>query len=133
MKRIWVAPSIRGLGIAQRLLESLEKHAAAAGVNVLQMDTHRTLSEAQKLYIRNGYVEIAAYNKNPYAHHWFEKRGLQLLREHPLSEIIVLFLAHQQMVSSCWPPLSFLPPEPHPVHPPATHLPASTRVRSAHP
>ncbi|KAA0911719.1 GNAT family N-acetyltransferase [Pusillimonas sp. ANT_WB101] len=77
---MWVAPSMRGLGVAQRQLESLEKHASAVGVDVLQMDTHRTLAEVQKLYTRNGYVKIAAYNKNPYAHHWFEKRGLQLLR-----------------------------------------------------
>lgn len=76
LKRMWVAPPTRGLGIAQRLLESLESHALAAGVNVLQLDTHRNLTEARALYTRNGYVEIAPYNANPYAHHWFEKRGL---------------------------------------------------------
>ena len=31
LKRMWVAPSVRGRGIAQRLLESLEALAAAAG------------------------------------------------------------------------------------------------------
>lgn len=77
IKRMWVAPSARGLGIAQRLLDALERHAAEAGVNVLQLDTNRTLNEARALYARNGYVEIAAYNANPYAHHWYEKRGLQ--------------------------------------------------------
>ncbi len=77
IKRMWVSQSARGLGIAQRLLESLEAQAAAAGVEVLQLDTHRNLAEARKLYQRNGYVEIVAYNANPYAHHWFEKRLLQ--------------------------------------------------------
>jgi DNA-binding MarR family transcriptional regulator/GNAT superfamily N-acetyltransferase len=74
IKRMWVAPFARGLGVAQRLLEALEARAADAGVSVLRMDTHRSLAEARALYARNGYAEIAAYNANPYAHHWFEKR-----------------------------------------------------------
>src|SRR5574337_42760 len=81
IKRMWVAPSARGLGVAQRLLESIEAHALAAGVDVLQLDTHRNLTEARKLYLRNGYVEIAPYNANPYADYWFEKRGLQRSRQ----------------------------------------------------
>lgn len=77
IKRMWVAPSARGLGIAQRLLDALEKHATDAGLDILQLDTNRSLSEARALYARNGYVEIAPYNTNPYAHHWYEKRGLR--------------------------------------------------------
>lgn len=77
IKRMWVAPEARGAGLAKRLLKSAEAWACEAGVDVLQLDTHRALIEARTLYERNGYVEIAAYNDNPYAHHWFEKRGLQ--------------------------------------------------------
>lgn len=77
IKRMWVAPSARGLGIAQRLLDALEKHAAGIGLDTLQLDTNRALAEARTLYARNGYREIARYNDNPYAHHWFEKRGLR--------------------------------------------------------
>ncbi|MFV0283612.1 MAG: GNAT family N-acetyltransferase [Castellaniella sp.] len=77
IKRMWVDSSARGLGIAQRLLEALESRAVDVGVNVLRMDTHRSLAEARALYARNGYAEIAAYNANPYAHHWFEKRDLR--------------------------------------------------------
>jgi DNA-binding MarR family transcriptional regulator/GNAT superfamily N-acetyltransferase len=76
IKRMWVAESARGLGVAQRLLESLEARAVDEGVSVIQLDTHRNLFEARALYLRNGYVEIAPYNTNPYAHFWFEKRGL---------------------------------------------------------
>lgn len=79
IKRVWVAPSARGLGVAQRLLEALEARAVEAGVDVLRLDAHRSLVEARALYARNGYAEIAAYNTNPYAHHWFEKRGLRRL------------------------------------------------------
>jgi DNA-binding MarR family transcriptional regulator/N-acetylglutamate synthase-like GNAT family acetyltransferase len=80
IKRMWVAPAARGLGVAQRLLESLEARATAAGIDVLQLDTNRNLTEARELYLRNSYVEIAPYNTNPYAHYWFEKRGLQHIR-----------------------------------------------------
>ncbi|HVI59910.1 MAG TPA: helix-turn-helix domain-containing GNAT family N-acetyltransferase [Luteimonas sp.] len=76
IKRMWVAPSARGLGVAQRLLDALEAHAAAMGLHTLRLDTNRSLAEARALYARNGYREIAAYNDNPYADHWFEKQGL---------------------------------------------------------
>lgn len=74
IKRMWVAPSARRLGIAQRLLDALEARAVAAGVEVLQLDTNRHLAEARSLYLRNGYAEIPPYNGNPYADYWFEKR-----------------------------------------------------------
>lgn len=74
IKRMWVAPTARGMGVAQRLLTALETQALALHLKVLQLDTHGSLTEARKLYARNGYVEIPAYNDNPYAHHWFEKR-----------------------------------------------------------
>jgi hypothetical protein len=62
--------------VAQRLLTALETQATTLQLSLLQLDTHGSLTEARKLYARNGYVEIPAYNNNPYAHHWFEKRGL---------------------------------------------------------
>lgn len=77
IKRMWVAPSARGLGIARRLLETLETHAADMGLDVLRLDTNRALNEARALYARYGYAEIAPYNDNPYADYWFEKRGLR--------------------------------------------------------
>jgi GNAT superfamily N-acetyltransferase len=74
LKRMWVAPRVRGMGLARQLLAALEAQAVAAGVRVLRLDTSRHLPEAHALYIKNGYVEIAAYNDNRYADHWFEKR-----------------------------------------------------------
>lgn len=73
IKRMWVAPSARGLGIAQRLLDALERQGDALGLRRIRLDTNQTLTEARALYLRNGYREIAAYNDNPYADHWFEK------------------------------------------------------------
>lgn len=74
IKRMWVAPDARGLGIAQRLLDALEAHARGIPLRVLQLDTNRALAEARALYLRNGYREVPPYNDNPYADHWFEKR-----------------------------------------------------------
>ena len=73
IKRMWVAPSARGLGLGRRLLAELESHAARSGVRVLRLETNRTLREAISLYRSAGYREVAAFNDEPYAHHWFEK------------------------------------------------------------
>jgi DNA-binding MarR family transcriptional regulator/GNAT superfamily N-acetyltransferase len=74
IKRMWVAPSSRGLGIAQRLLESLEARALELRCRTVRLDTNRSLTEARALYTRNGYQDIPAYNDNRYADQWFEKR-----------------------------------------------------------
>jgi GNAT superfamily N-acetyltransferase len=74
IKRMWVAPEARGLGVGRRILAELERHARARGVTVLRLETNRTLREAAGLYRSAGYAEVAAFNDEPYAHHWFEKR-----------------------------------------------------------
>jgi DNA-binding MarR family transcriptional regulator/ribosomal protein S18 acetylase RimI-like enzyme len=74
LKRMWVAPEARGLGLGRRLLGELERHARAAGVRVVRLETNRSLQEAIALYRDSGYREVAAFNDEPYAHHWFEKR-----------------------------------------------------------
>lgn len=73
LKRMWVAPAARGLGVGRRLLCELERHAREAGIRVLRLETNRTLNEAIALYRASGYVEVDAFNGEAYAHHWFEK------------------------------------------------------------
>jgi len=73
IKRMWVAPEVRGLGLGRRLLAELEAQAAAHGVRLLRLETNRALSEAISLYRSAGYREVAPFNDEPYAHHWFEK------------------------------------------------------------
>ena len=73
VKRMWVAPAARGLGLGRRLLAELETRAAAHGVRILRLETNRSLGEAIGLYRSAGYREVAAFNDEPYAHHWFEK------------------------------------------------------------
>jgi DNA-binding MarR family transcriptional regulator/GNAT superfamily N-acetyltransferase len=74
IKRVWVAPHVRGEGIASRLMDELEALAREAGFRAVRLDTNKTLTEACALYRNRGYREIQRYNENPYAHHWFEKR-----------------------------------------------------------
>jgi DNA-binding MarR family transcriptional regulator/GNAT superfamily N-acetyltransferase len=71
--RMWVDGAHRGLGIGTRILEELERRAAALGHRRVRLYTNRSLEEAKAMYRRNGYREIARYNDDPYADHWFEK------------------------------------------------------------
>ena len=73
IKRMWVAGSARGLGVGRRLLADLEARGADRGAAAIRLETNRALVEAISLYRSAGYVEIAPYNDEAYAHHWFEK------------------------------------------------------------
>jgi DNA-binding MarR family transcriptional regulator/GNAT superfamily N-acetyltransferase len=73
IKRMWVAPEARGLGLGRRLLRELEAYAREAGVRVVRLETNRALAEAIQLYRSSGYAEVPAFNTEAYAHHWFEK------------------------------------------------------------
>ena len=74
IKRMWVAPHARRLGLGRRFLAELEARAAQHDCDVLRLDTNKTLSAAISLYHSYGFQEVAAFNDEPYAHHWFEKR-----------------------------------------------------------
>lgn len=74
IKRMWVAPSARGLGLGRRLLTELETYAAAGGVRTVRLETNRSLGEAIGLYRAAGYREVTAFNDEHYADHWFEKQ-----------------------------------------------------------
>ncbi len=73
IKRMWVAPAARGLGLGRRLLTELENRAVANQVEVVRLETNRNLTEAIAMYRSAGYQEVSAFNDEPYAHHWFEK------------------------------------------------------------
>jgi len=73
VKRMWVSPAHRGLGLGRRILAELEARAAAGGARALRLETNHALAEAIALYRDAGYREVAAFSDEPYAHHWFEK------------------------------------------------------------
>ena len=74
LKRMWVAPEARGLGLGRRLLSELEALAREHGVRTVRLETNKNLTEAIALYRSAGYREVPAFNSERYAHHWFEKR-----------------------------------------------------------
>ncbi len=73
IKRMWVAPAVRGMGLGRRLLAELEARAAERGAVTLRLETNRALDEAIGLYRSAGYREVAPFNDEAYADHWFEK------------------------------------------------------------
>ncbi|TDW60934.1 MarR family winged helix-turn-helix transcriptional regulator [Kribbella pratensis] len=73
IKRMWVSPDARGLGLGRRLLAELEGTAAAHGATAVRLETNHNLNEAIALYRSAGFKEVPAFNTEPYAHHWFEK------------------------------------------------------------
>jgi GNAT superfamily N-acetyltransferase len=74
IKRMWVADSARGHGIGRRLLAELEAIATAVGAGVAHIETNSVLVEALTLYRDAGYVEVPAFNDEPFADVWMEKR-----------------------------------------------------------
>jgi GNAT superfamily N-acetyltransferase/DNA-binding MarR family transcriptional regulator len=73
IKRMWVAESARGLGLGRRLLAELEAIARDHDAPAARLETNRSLVEAITMYRSAGYVEVPAFNDEPFAHHWFEK------------------------------------------------------------
>jgi DNA-binding MarR family transcriptional regulator/GNAT superfamily N-acetyltransferase len=73
IKRMWIAPSARGLGLGRRLLERLETCALAGGARVAHLETSAVLVEALSLYRSTGWIEVPAFNDEPFADHWLEK------------------------------------------------------------
>lgn len=73
IKRMWVAETARGLGLGRRLLDMLEALAGEHGAPATRLETNRTLTEAIAMYRSAGYIEVPAFNDEPFAHHWFQK------------------------------------------------------------
>ena len=73
IKRLWVSPAARGLGLAYRLMDEVETTASKLSITTLRLDTNRALAGALHLYRRLGWTEIERFNDDPYADFFFEK------------------------------------------------------------
>ena len=73
IKRMWIHPDWRGLGLGGRLLTQLEAAAATLGRAPRRARHQRDAAEAITMYERAGYHPIDRYNDNPYAQRWFAK------------------------------------------------------------
>lgn len=74
VKRLWVAPSARGLKVGTRLMEAAEAAARSLSISTLRLDTNKALPEAMGLYRASGWREIDRFNDDPYPDLFFEKR-----------------------------------------------------------
>ncbi len=74
VKRLWVSPAARRLGLAGRLMAATEDAARSLRISVLRLDTNSALPEAENLYRSSGWTEIPRFNDDPYPDLFFEKR-----------------------------------------------------------
>jgi DNA-binding MarR family transcriptional regulator/GNAT superfamily N-acetyltransferase len=74
IKRLWVSPAARGLGVGRRLMNAAEDAARSLSIKVLRLDTNSALAEASQLYRSTGWTEIPRFNDDPYPDLFFEKR-----------------------------------------------------------
>ena len=68
VKRMYVLPACRGLGLGKQLLEAMETHIRRAGGRLVRLETGTAQTEALELYERAGYRRcppFGAHHANP--------------------------------------------------------------------
>jgi GNAT superfamily N-acetyltransferase len=61
IKRMYVAPAVRGRGLARLMLAHLERTAAEAGAEAMVLETGTAQPEAMALYESSGYTRIPSF------------------------------------------------------------------------
>lgn len=66
LKRLWVSPDGRGLGLGRALTQAVLHRAVAAGRKAVYLDTApASMAAAHRIYLDLGFAPCAAYNENP--------------------------------------------------------------------
>lgn len=65
MKRLYVTPEGRGLGLGKALVDSIIREAEGRNYRVMRLDTLSSMVQARKLYGKIGFREIGAYYETP--------------------------------------------------------------------
>ena len=74
IKRMYVVPAARRVGVARALLAALEDAARALGYRVARLDTGSRQPHAQAFYESVGYRRVGNFNNNPAAAFHGEKQ-----------------------------------------------------------
>ena len=77
MKRLYVAPEGRGLGVGKALVDSVVEEAAKRGYKEMMLDTLPTMGGAIRLYEKGGFVRTEPYYQTPLEGTIFLARGLE--------------------------------------------------------
>jgi putative acetyltransferase len=64
VKRMYVLPACRGLGLGKQLLEALEQHVRHRGARVIRLETGTAQAEALELYERAGYMRCPPFGRH---------------------------------------------------------------------
>jgi len=74
LTRVFVDPIGRRGGVGASLIGYIENIVRESGRSRIRLDTRADLVEARRLYSRLGYVDVPAFNSEPYAEVWLEKQ-----------------------------------------------------------
>lgn len=76
MKRLYVSPPGRGLGLGRALVDAIFAEAVRIGYQQMRLDTLPTMAQAAALYRSMGFVQIDPYYDTPIAGTLFLARSL---------------------------------------------------------
>jgi GNAT superfamily N-acetyltransferase len=65
LKRLWVRPAFRAIGLGRRLMTAAIQWAKEAGAAAIYLDTvPAAMPEANRLYANLGFIQTERYNSN---------------------------------------------------------------------
>ena len=67
MKRLYILPQGRGIGLGRALVEAIIRKAAQLGYQEMRLDTLPSMAEASALYRKTGFTPIQPYYDTPLA------------------------------------------------------------------
>lgn len=76
MKRLFIRPAYRGLGLGRRLAEAIMDSARMTGYDCILLDTLDNMEAARALYVELGFEEVPPYYHNPIAGAHYLKAAL---------------------------------------------------------
>ena len=77
MKRLYILPAARGLGVGKKLLHEILDKALSLGYNEIKLDTLPSMRQAVSLYESAGFVSTTPYYKTPLPGTVFLSRQLE--------------------------------------------------------